>query len=170
MTKVKKYLINPKDTPDDPLTWDRLMAWLVDTGWVDATIRKRISPLDQHIADDMLQETWLQILEVPKDKLLGIWYKGKGKFTNYIKSIIVNNLISNSSIVYNRTKGLYANELYISSDGWHKFEEAETDNSADVIYPIVTDQWCDNGRRLVEVGIDTIPIKSTEDLYVNDES
>ena len=165
MAKNKKYLINPEDTPENPLTWDRLMAWLVDTGWVDALIRKFISPLDQHVADDMFQETWLQILEVPKDKLMGIWYKGKGKFTNYIKSIITNNLISSTSAVYSRIKSPYTRMMYLSDEGWSRFEDGERDNKADVIFPIKGTKW-----REIEVGVDSVDIKSIGNLYVDNET
>lgn len=165
MSKNKKYLINPEDTPENPLTWDRLMAWLVDTGWVDSLIRKYTSPLDQHVADDMFQETWLQILEVPKDKLMEIWYRGKGKFTNYIKSIITNNLISQSSTVYCKIKRPYTYMVHLTDEGWSRFEDGEKHNKAKVIFPIKGPGW-----REIEVGVDTINIKSTHDLYVDNES
>ena len=160
MAKNKKYLINPEDTPENPLTWERLISWLVETGWCDAMIRKFISPLDQHVADDMFQETWLQILEVPKDKLMGIWYKGKGKFTNYIKSIITNNLISKSSIVYRNIKAPYTKMMTLDDSAWKKFERGEEWSTGEVIFPIHGTKW-----REIEVGVDTVDIKSIQVLY-----
>lgn len=147
--KRKKWLTNPKDTEDDPLTYERLMNWLVDTGWVQGFLKIRIHPLDRPLEEDMLQECWIQILSVPHDKMLGIWYKGKGKFTNYLKSIIINNVYSITSATYKNTKGLYANELYLDDAQWTKFEE-DKDSEVTLQFPGPNSSYYENYVEWVE--------------------
>ena len=40
-----KLLINPEDTPENPLTHARLMEWLADTGWVEGYISEQTEEL-----------------------------------------------------------------------------------------------------------------------------
>ena len=116
--KLIPFMINPKDTEDDPLTYRRLIDWLASTGWVEGHLCKRISVLDLPYLDDYIQEVWVQILEVPQDKLLSIWHKGKGKFTNYIKSIIMNNINSDSSILYKNIREPLKPLIHLDECGW----------------------------------------------------
>lgn len=139
----KRWLINPKDTKDDPLTYERLMNWLVNTGWVQGFLKKRLHPLDRPLEEDMLQECWVQILSVPPDKMLDIYNKGKGKFTNYLKSIIVNNICSVTSVTYKHTKGLYSNELYLTDEQWNRFEESD-DSEVTLQFPGPNSSYYEN--------------------------
>lgn len=131
----QKWLCNPTDTPTDPLTHRRLINWLVDSGWVSGFLKKRIHPLDRPLEADMLQEIWVQILSIPENKLLDIWYKGKGKFTNYLKSLIINHIRSTTSSTFKNTKGLYQYELYLDDVQWSKFEEANEDSEVTLRFP-----------------------------------
>lgn len=116
--KLPKLLTNPPE----PVTWQSLMQWLSDTGWVEGFIGKRISPLDRAYFDDYVQECWIQILEVPQDKILEIWFRGKGKFINYIKSIIINNIRSSSSHVFNNIRRWRQIERTMTDEQWGALE------------------------------------------------
>lgn len=125
MPKQYKLLNNPEDTPSNPLTWERLMSWLVDTGYIEGLVRKRISPLDRHLIDDYIQEVWVQILEVPHDKLLDVYRRGKGKFVNYLKSIVVNNIYSGSSHLYKNLRAGQKELVHLNDNEWVNLEENE---------------------------------------------
>lgn len=116
--RLPKLLTNPPE----PLTRDSLMQWLSDTGWVEGFIGKRISPLDRAYFDDYVQECWVQILEVPPEKILEIWYRGKGKFVNYIKSIVMNNIYSLSSHLYKNIRLGRSIERTLTDEQWSMLE------------------------------------------------
>lgn len=116
--RLPKLLTNPPG----PVTRDSLMQWLSDTGWVEGFIGKRISPMDRMYFEDYVQECWVQILEVPADKILGIWNKGKGKFVNYIKSIIINNIRSTGSHLYNNIRKAKTIECLLDDEQWYRLE------------------------------------------------
>lgn len=88
--------------PKDPTSKESILNWLSDSGWVEGFIRKKISPLDRHLIEDFTQECWLIICE--NEKLVEMFGKGKGVFVNYIKSIITNNIYSDSSQVFKKIK------------------------------------------------------------------
>lgn len=115
-----KLFTNPPDNP----TYYQLMDWLADTGWIEGRVRKIISSLDLEYLDDYIQEVWIQILEVPIPKMMDIWKKGKGKFCNYIKSIIVNNVISTQSNLYKNIRRDRKNEVYLDSIGWSTLDDS----------------------------------------------
>lgn len=123
-----RWMKTLEDTPENPLTRERLMKWVAHTQYVENFIKKRIHQLDKPYLDDYIQECWVQILEVPEDKILEIYRRGKGKFTNYIKSIIMHNIKSNSSILFRNLRRDKFNEVYLSDNEWVNLEETgETD-------------------------------------------
>jgi hypothetical protein len=136
MPKHYKLLNNPEDSVKNPLTHTRLMNWLSDTGWVEGLVSKRISPLDRHLIEDYIQEVWVQILEVPPEKLMEIWYKGKGKFVNYIKSIVINQIYSGSSATYKHIKAPNKDMLYLDDEGWKNLTE-KSSSIAYLHFPII---------------------------------
>ena len=145
-TRCYKYLLNPEDTDENPLTKERLMNWLADTGWVEGHIRKQISPLDVKYTEDYIQEVWLQILEVPEEKIMSIWYKGKGKFTNYIKAIIMNNIYSNSSHLYRNIRAGQENVYHLDEVGW-KALESDQDTYITHQYPVASkEEWFERAK------------------------
>ena len=137
MARHYKYLKNPEDTESNPLTWERLMEWLADTGYVEGLVGKKISPLDRAYIEDYIQEVWVQILEVPQEKLMDIWYKGKGKFTNYIKSIVINNIYSGSSHLYKNLREGTHELVYLDDTGWHRLEN-DDDVEITLSYPVIS--------------------------------
>lgn len=110
----KPLLRNPKE----PVTYESLIDWLVKTGWVEGRVSKVMSLMDMRYLDDYIQECWYQILSVPHDKLLGVWGKGKGKFVNYIKSIIQNNVVSRQSHLYKNVRACRENDVFLDDERW----------------------------------------------------
>lgn len=108
--------------PPEPVTRQSLMKWLSDSGWVEGRIGKVISPLDRPYFEDYVQEVWVQILSVPEDKIMDIWYRGKGKFVNYIKSIIINNVRSTSSHLYSNIRKGRSIERLLTDEQWNALE------------------------------------------------
>lgn len=140
-----KLLTNPEDTPKNPLTWERLMEWLADTGWVEGFIRKKISPMDAHLIEDYTQSLWLSLLEVKKERMMEIWYHGKGAFVNYIKTILSIQLKSTSSPAYCVNKHFHHTHVCLDDDQWAVFEEGNTLSHYDTVYPVKYN--CPSGNR-----------------------
>lgn len=123
--KIYPLMVNPEDTDENPLTHQRLMNWLADTGYVEGFFYKKLSPLDLPYADDYLQEVWVQILKVPPERIMYMWYKGKGAFVNYIKAIITNNIVSSNSPVYNAVRGGTKELVHLDDAGWNHLDNDE---------------------------------------------
>lgn len=159
--RVYKLLDNPEDSETNPLTRDRLMEWLASTGWVEGHIRMKISPLDRAYIEDYIQEVWEQILRVPPDKILEIYRRGKGKFVNYIKSIIMNNIYSNSSRLYQHIRAGQESLVHLDEVGW-KLLESDEDSYATLHFPII--QRDNDIECRVKFELETIPISSENKL------
>ena len=137
MPKHYKLLNNPEDTESNPLTWDRLMEWLADTGYIEGLVGKRISPLDRAYLEDYIQEVWVQILEVPPEKILDVYRRGKGKFVNYLKSIVMNNIYSNSSHLYKNLRAGQHELVHLDDAGWRHLED-DQDVEITLSFPTIT--------------------------------
>lgn len=126
--KQYKWLLNLEDTEDNPLTRDRILNWMIDTGYIDGLVRKRTSPLDYPHLEDFTQSCWEEICKIPEEKLLEIYRKGKGKFTSYIKSLIGHQVYSSCSKTFKENKAVYYTEVYLTDEQWDGFiENGETD-------------------------------------------
>lgn len=99
--------------PPDPTSHQSIVEWLAATGWVEGFIRKKISPLDRHLIEDYTQECWVQIIS--NKNLVEVYKRGKGKFVNYIKSIITNNIYSSSSQVFKKIKQFNHNHFLLDN-------------------------------------------------------
>lgn len=127
----RKWLITLEDTSENPLTRDRIMNWMASTGFIEGFIGARIHPLDRPYYDDYLQEVWLQILEVDPEKLIFLYRAGKGRFTNYIKCLIMNNIRSDSSLLFKHIRADKKKEVYLDDDQWSSLlesDEADVEN------------------------------------------
>lgn len=102
-----------------PLDFNResMLEWLVWSGYVDSYITSHLK--NQPYLEDYRQEIWLQIIE-KADRLVDIFnYEGKGKFTNFIKMMINNNIISGTSPSYRHIRrDRETKEVYFNDDGW----------------------------------------------------
>lgn len=165
MPKIYKLLIPLEDTEENPLTRDRILDWLIDTKWIENYIHKKISPMDAIYVEDYIQECWVQILEIPADKLVNIYRKGKGKFVNYIKSLINNNIRSTSSKLYQHVRKCRQGEVLLDSDEWKSLEQGETCTTADTSWPernyVRRNKFTDR----IIIRTEKTQIKADDDLY-----
>jgi len=159
-SKRPKRFYKLLSNPPEPVTRQSLMKWLSDTGWVEGLIGKRISPLDRDYFDDYVQECWVQILSVPPDKILEIWYRGKGKFVNYIKSIVANNIYSTSSPLYNNIRKGRSIERFLTDEQWAALDDT---GESDYEISFAINDFDDNNRALHR-GVDLEHCK-TDDAY-----
>lgn len=113
------------ETPDNPITRDRIMEWMANTKYVEGFIYKRIHSLDKEYVDDYIQEVWLQILELDEDKIVEIYKSGKGRFTNYIKALIMNNIRSTCSNLYKHIRQPRLKEVYLTDEQWVEMIECD---------------------------------------------
>lgn len=119
----KDWLRTLEDTPENPLTRDRIMMWMASTGFIEGFIRIKSHALDKPYLDDYIQEVWVQILQIPEDKLLFLYRAGKGRFTNYIKMLIMNNIHSTCSNLYKNIRQARTREVYLDEHQWEDFTE-----------------------------------------------
>lgn len=152
-------LINPEDTKQNPLTWDRLMNWLADTGWVYGYVRKRISPMDAHLYEDYAQHCWLSILEVKPERMMEIWYTGKGAFINYIKRIIDIQIKSMTTSTYIVNKKFHNTHVTIPHVEWEKLEEGcRVANWVDA-FPVRYNCPSGNRKKMIQIEYEELPFE-----------
>lgn len=113
-----KWIKTLRETPDNPITKDRIMEWMADTNYIEGFIYKKIHSLDKEYVEDYIQEVWVQILELDEDKIVEIYKSGKGRFTNYIKALIMNNIRSTCSYLYKNIRQPRLHEVYLTDEQW----------------------------------------------------
>lgn len=161
MARQPKLFTNPKE----PVTRDSLIQWLYETGWFEGHLRKRMSPLDYPHAEDYIQSCWEELCKIPESKLLEIWNKGKGRFVNYIKALIGNQIYSGSSKTFKENKSYYFDEVYMDDNDWTSFiEGGEADY--DQQFPQIRREGKLSNRVVFEY--DRQHIKSEINLYEDD--
>lgn len=155
-------LLNPEDTQENPLTYERLMDWLSRTGWVEGYIRKKISPMDVHLIDDFTQRIWICILTVNKDTMMEVWYHGKGKFVNFLKCVINLQLHSRAQ-TYKENKHFHHTHCTLSDDQWQSFLDAEQETLWTDTYPVKFSQPGSRSKQIIIEHEDLI-IRAEEEL------
>ena len=176
MKKTKKkhtaeelpLLINPIDTPSNPLTHSRLMDWLASTGWVYGYVRKRISPMDAALYEDYAQHCWLSILQVKPERMMEIWYTGKGAFVNYIKRIIDVQLKSTTCPNFYVNKRFHHNHCLLSDDQWSLLEEGTTTATYVDAVPVKYNCPSGNRKKMVQVGFEEQEIHVDPDFNLTE--
>lgn len=153
-----KLMVNPEDTPTNPLTHQRLMEWLANTGWVNGYIGKRISPMDAFLYEDFTQTIWLIILSVKPETIMEVWYRGKGKFVNYLKTIIDINLRGIGSVNYNENKKFHNTHCILSDEQWSNFEEGINSTLWTDAYPVKYQCPTGNNKKMVQIEYEDVPI------------
>lgn len=151
-------LINPVDTPENPLTHKRLMDWLAETGWVEGYVKKRISPMDAYLYEDFAQNCWLEILQCKPEKIMEVWYKGKGKFINYLKTIIDVQLKSCTNPTYKTIKKFYHEHYLLTDEQWKNFEEGIDHSTCIETFPVRYDYPTGNRKKMVVIECEESPI------------
>lgn len=151
-------LLNPEDTPENPLTYSRLMDWLANTGWVYGYVRKQISPMDALLYEDFAQHVWLVILELKPELIMEVWYHGKPQFINFIKRVIDVQLHSTSTPTYLVNKRFHHQHCTLDDTQWQNFLEGNEDTTNIVSYPARYE--CPSGNRkkmvVIEHDVETI--------------
>lgn len=85
----------------EPKTYDYegIIEWLANSLWVDNYIRK-LKGSRWKYTEDFIQEVWVQILQIPHERIVDAFQLGKGRLIAFIKTIIHNQCISKNSYAY----------------------------------------------------------------------
>ena len=155
--------------PREPITRESLLEWLYRTGWFENHVRKRSSPLDKNQLDDYIQSCWEELCKIPEEKLLEIWYRGKGKFVNYCKALIGHQTYSSCSKTFKENKIFYTTEVYLDDQQWQTFEEDGETNYRQQ-FPVINDEpgLSDEERVTFEYD-DSMVARSEINLYEDEE-
>lgn len=174
-TEELRLLQNPEDTPENPLTFERLMEWLAWTGWVYGYVKKKISPMDANLWEDYAQSVWLALLELKPDYVMGIWYKGKGKFVNFLKKVINIQIRTTTSSTYHTNKHFHHIHKTLTDDQWTILSEGENHISYEDPFPMRYSCPSGNRSKMVVKEIDHIPAEvdpkflTDSQIYLPDE-
>ena len=168
MPKQPKWFVNLEDTPENPLTRDRILEFIVDSGWIEGHTRKRMSPLDYQQAEDYIQSIYEEICKIPEDKLIEIYRKGKGKFTNYLKALIQHQVYSSCSKTYRENKLWRQVEIPLEYSQWTNLVENGTTKMVQQFPVIDRDKGVTHDQRVHFEYDGSIDIQSEINLYEDD--
>lgn len=170
MPKQPKWFVNLEDTPENPLTRDRILEFIVDSGWIEGHTRKRMSPLDYQQAEDYIQSIYEEICKIPEDKLIEIYRKGKGKFTNYLKALIQHQVYSSCSKTYRENKLWRQVEIPLEDSQWTNLVENGTTKMVQQFPQIRREKNLDIKDRVYFEYDGSIDIQSEINLYEDDRN
>ena len=168
MPKQPKWFVNLEDTPNNPLTRDRILEFIVKSGWIEGHTRKRMSPLDYQQAEDYIQSIYEEICKIPEDKLIEIYRKGKGKFTNYLKALIQHQVYSSCSKTYRENKLWRQVEIPLEDSQWTNLAENGTTKMVQQFPQINRDKGITPDQRVHFEYDGSIDIQSEINLYEDD--
>ena len=168
MPKQPKWFVNLEDTPNNPLTRDRILEFIVKSGWIEGHTRKRMSPLDYQQAEDYIQSIYEEICKIPEDKLIEIYRKGKGKFTNYLKALIQHQVYSSCSKTYRENKLWRQTEIPLEDSQWTNLVENGTTKMVQQFPVIDRDKGITPDQRVHFEYDGSIDIQSEINLYEDD--
>lgn len=99
---------------------DELLKYLYDIGLVQGYCRKLANSSDWNIIEDIVQEIWLQICEVPEEKWSKLLSQGTKSDSfkavrGYISGLIYRNVKSENSRVFNKLKKHQKKEVLTDS-------------------------------------------------------
>lgn len=105
---------------------DEVLNYLISTHLVENYIKKIALSSDLEQFDDVCQEIWLQICEIPENKWVNLISQGseKDKYTKcraYITGLIYRNIRSNSSKLFHKLKKHKQFELLKDDLVWDKY-------------------------------------------------
>lgn len=168
MPRQPKWFVNLEDTPENPLTRDRILDFIVSSGWIEGHTKKRMSPLDYQQAEDYIQSIYEEICKIPDDKLIEIYRRGKGKFTNYLKALIQHQIYSSCSKTYKENKQWCQVEIPLEADQWTNLEETGSTKVVQQFPVIVRDKNIDISERVHFEYDGSIEVQSEINLYEDD--
>ena len=105
---------------------DEIIDYLVKSGFVDNYTKKLVYPSDKNdLQEDFIQESWLQVLEIPECKWEEIMDSNKNKdryygVRNFVSVVVRNTVRSTTSAAYRKLKK-QATVAQIMTDGEWKF-------------------------------------------------
>lgn len=135
MAKTPRNGMKLRGLEREPKTYDYegIIQWLVDSKWVEHYIIKQKTIFFPYL-EDYIQEVWMQILSVDRQKIVDSFQVGKGRFIAFIKMIINNNIISASSPVYRNICRWDERHIVLSDVQWNLLESEVSE--CDYIHPI----------------------------------
>lgn len=106
---------------------EEVLNYLISTHLIENYIKKIALSCDLEIYDDIVQECWLQICEIPEQKWIDLISQGteKDKYTKcraYCSGLIFKNIRSDSSKIYNKLKKHKQYEYLKDDLVWDKFK------------------------------------------------
>lgn len=108
-----------------------IIQYIYDLNFVPAYARQLANSSDWNIIEDIVQEIWLQICEVPEEKWRALLNQGTKKdsfkaIRGYVSGLCYRNIKSVNSKVYNRLKKHQTREI-LTDTGYISEEEGGTD-------------------------------------------
>ena len=115
---------------------DEIIDYLVKSGFVDNYTKKLVYPSDKNdLQEDFIQESWLQVLEIPECKWEEIMDSNKNKdryysVRNFVSVVVRNTVRSTTSAAYRKLKK-QATVAQIMTDGeWNYLSNIVPDTNA----------------------------------------
>ena len=127
-----------------------------------------MSPLDYQQAEDYIQSIYEEICKIPEDKLIEIYRKGKGKFTNYLKALIQHQVYSSCSKTYRENKLWRQVEIPLEDSQWTNLTENGTTKMVQQFPVIDRDKGITPDQRVHFEYDGSIDIQSEINLYEDD--
>lgn len=102
-----------------------ILQYLWDVGLINNYVKKlEYETIDDETLQDIIQEIWLVICEIPEDKIVNL-YKEQGKtgLTAFMSGLIYRQIHSNTSPIYRKYKAQFKQFIHISEQTWDVFDE-----------------------------------------------
>lgn len=118
------------------MTREEILNYIIETKLVENYTKKLANSDDWEQIEDITQEIYLQICEIPENKIIELYSQGTEKdpfksVRGYVTGLIYRNIKSKNSKVWTKLKKHYTREFIQSSDEWDIFEnipDIETNN------------------------------------------
>lgn len=106
---------------------EEIIEYLINTNLVEwYTCKLFKKPITDDKVKDYVQEIWLQILQIPDEKLESLWYQGYPAVTGFVSKIIQNNVISVTSPAYRHICKANEKLIHVDSDVWDEVTDYDT--------------------------------------------
>lgn len=101
------------------MTRDEILQYIYDLNFVEGYARKLASPQDWEMMDDIIQDLYLQICEIPEEKWQKLLAQGTKKDSfhsvrGFVSGLIYRNVKSKNSKLYYHLKKHWEKEMPIS--------------------------------------------------------
>ncbi len=112
---------------------ERILEYLYNSGFVSSLVKKLMFPSDvAELYDDYLSEVWLQICEIPEDKIESLYHRRPDKdemyeVRNFVSVVIRNTVRSVTSAAYRKLKKQETVSKMVDEDEWRLLENTVED-------------------------------------------